>query len=77
MKADVTWIGASGPQGEAQVVPAQKDSSIGELQAANPGEVSHERSGFQEARERSKARLLTGYDLGWIPPASRDEIYER
>jgi len=36
-----------------------------------------ERRGYRQARERAKARLRTGYDLGWTPPKSRDEIYER
>jgi len=32
---------------------------------------------FDDARERAKARMRTGLDLGWRPPASRDELHER
>ncbi len=32
---------------------------------------------LREAQERAKTRFQNGHDLGWKPPASRDELHER
>lgn len=32
---------------------------------------------YERARQRALARLDRGFDLGWTPPASRDELHER
>lgn len=45
--------------------------------AAHLEQAVRVRIGFEQAHQRAKARLPTGYDLGWMPHASRDEIYER
>ena len=34
-------------------------------------------SGHEAAKTRALARLKRGYDLGWTPPSSRDELYDR
>lgn len=34
-------------------------------------------SGHEAAKTRALARLKRGYDLGWTPPPSRDELYDR
>lgn len=34
-------------------------------------------SGYEAAKTRALARLKRGYDLGWTPPSSRDELYDR
>jgi hypothetical protein len=62
---------------EARILAAEEDSSISALLARKLEQAVRERGGFRQARERAKARLQTGYDLGWTRPASRDEIYER
>ena len=60
-----------------RILAAEEGSSISALVAARLEQAVQERRGFQQARLRAKERLKASYDLGWTPPASRDEIYER
>ncbi len=32
---------------------------------------------YEAAKCRALARLETGFDLGWTPPATRGDLYER
>jgi hypothetical protein len=77
VKANITLKIDSELLREARILAAEEDSSISALLAAKLEQAVRERKGFLRARERAKARLQTGYDLGWTPPVSRDEIYER
>jgi hypothetical protein len=77
MKANVTLKIDAELLREARILAAEEDSSISALLAAKLEQAVRERRGFEQARLRAKARLRAGYDLGWTPPASRDEIYER
>jgi hypothetical protein len=77
MKANVTLKIDAELLREARILAAEEDSSISALLAAKLEQAVRERRGFEQARKRAKARLRAGYDLGWTPPASRDEIYER
>ena len=77
MKTNITLKIDSELLREARILAAEEDSSISALLAAKLEQAVRERKGFLHARERAKARLHMGYDLGWTPPVSRDEIYER
>jgi hypothetical protein len=77
MKANVTLKIDTELLREARILAAEEDSSISALLASKLEQAVQERRGFRQARERAKARLQAGYDLGWTPLASRDEIYER
>jgi hypothetical protein len=77
MKANVTLRLDAELLREARILAAEEDSSISALLAAKLEQAVLERRGYRQARERAKARLRTGYDLGWTPLASRDELYER
>jgi hypothetical protein len=77
MKANVTLKIDAELLREARILAAEDDSSISALLAAKLEQAVRERRGFQQARQRAKARLSAGFDLGFTPPASRDEIYER
>lgn len=77
MKANITLKIDSELLREARILAAEEDSSISALLASKLEQAVRERRGFQLARERAKARLRAGFDLGWNPPASRDELYER
>jgi hypothetical protein len=77
MKANVTLKIDVELLREARILAAEENSSISALLAARLEQTVRERRGFHEARERAKARLKTGFDLGWTPSATRDEIYER
>jgi hypothetical protein len=68
MKANVTLKIDSEFLRAAKILADEQDCSISAQLAANLED---------KAQERAKARLQTGYDLGWTPFASRDEIYER
>jgi hypothetical protein len=32
---------------------------------------------YEAAKERALAQMEHGYDLGWTPPSSRDELHDR
>jgi hypothetical protein len=40
-------------------------------------EIERNRGGYEEAKKRAIARMRKGYDLGFTPPKSRDELHER
>jgi hypothetical protein len=77
MKANVTLKIDAELLREARILAAEDDSSISALLAAKLEQAVRERRGFQQARQRAKARLNLGFDLDFTPPGSRDEIYER
>jgi hypothetical protein len=77
MKANVTVKIDAELLRDARILAAEEDPSISALLAAKLEQAVQERRGFEQARQRAKARFRAGYDLGWTPPASRDEIYER
>ena len=60
---------------EARILAAEVDSSISALLTSKLEQAVRERREFEHARQRAKARLRMGYDLGWTPPALRDDIY--
>ena len=61
----------------ARVLAAEQGSSISKMLAEKVEEVVREREKYDRARKRALARLRLGMDLGWTPPASRDELHER
>jgi hypothetical protein len=77
MKANVTLKIDEELLREARILAAEENSSISALLAGRLEQAVRERRGFLQARDRAKARLCKGYDLKWMPPASRDELYER
>jgi hypothetical protein len=77
MKANVTLKIDEELLREARILAAEENSSISALLAGRLEQAVRERRGFLQARERAKARLRKGYDLKWMPPASRDELYGR
>lgn len=60
-----------------KVLAAQEDTSISALMAALLEERVKQDPDFKRAKERALARLREGYDLGFTPPLSRDELHER
>ena len=62
---------------EARILAAEEGRSISALLAERLDELVRERKAFDKARRRALARLRSGLDLGWTPPRSRDELYER
>jgi len=77
MKTNVTLKIETGLLREARVLAAEEGSSISALLASKLEQLVRERKGHQQARRRAVARLRKGFDLGWTPPRSRDELHER
>ena len=62
---------------EARVIAAEEGTSISAMLANRLEQAVRERRGYQQARRRALVRLRKGFDLGWTPPRSRDELHER
>ena len=62
---------------EARVLAAEQGTSISALLATRLEQEVRERKGYHQARRRALARLRKGFNLGWTPPSSRDELHER
>ena len=62
---------------EARIMAAQEDTSVSGLLTRQLESVVRQRRAYDSARRRALARLKQGWDLGWTPPASRDELHER
>lgn len=77
MKANITLKLDTSILREARILAAEEGLSISGLLAAKLDEVVRQRKGYDRSRRRAVARLRRGFDLGWTPPRSRDELHER
>ncbi len=77
MKSNITLKLDAGLLREVRIMAAEEGTSISALLAARLSNIVRERRGFERARRRALARLRAGFDLGWTPPRSRDELHER
>lgn len=77
MKANITLKLDTEVLREARILAAEEGTSISALVAAKLVEIVRQRKRYDRARRRALARLRKGLDLGWSPPASRDELHER
>jgi len=62
---------------EVRIMAASEGTSISALLAARLEKMVRERKAYDGARRRALARLKQGFDLGWTPARSRDELHER
>ncbi|HYV73687.1 MAG TPA: hypothetical protein VFB24_05450 [Candidatus Binatia bacterium] len=62
---------------EAKVMAAQQDTSISALLSRELENMVRRRKRYVKARKRALARLREGWNLGWTPPRSREELHER
>ena len=62
---------------QVRILAAEEGKSISGLLAAKLEEIVLQRKKYDHARRRAMARLGQGFNLGWIPPRSRDELHER
>ncbi len=77
MKTNITLKLDSAILREARILAAEQGRSVSGLLSEKLEEVVRERKRYDHARRRALARLGKGLDLGWTPPASRDELHER
>jgi hypothetical protein len=62
---------------ELRVLAAEEGNSVSALLVARLEQIVRERKSYDRSRRRALARLRKGMNLGWTPPRSRDEVYER
>jgi hypothetical protein len=60
-----------------KVLAAQQDTSISALLITLLEEKLRKDLDYEQAKQRALARLEKGYDLGFQPVHSRDELHER
>ena len=76
MKTNITLKLDSEILREVRILAAEQGRSISGLLSEKLQEVLRERKRYDRARKRVLTRLKEGLDLGWTPPASRDELHE-
>jgi hypothetical protein len=62
---------------EAKILAARRGTSVSRLAAEQLEELVRQDKRYESARRRAVQRLNRGFDLGWTPPTSRDELHER
>lgn len=62
---------------KAKILAAEQDTSVSALLAQQLEKIVREREGYEQAKRRALAILKKGFDMGYTPPASRDELHER
>lgn len=62
---------------KAKVLAAERETSVSALCAEQLEKAVRDRDSYEQAKRRALVRLERGYDLGYKPPASREELYER
>lgn len=78
MKTNVTLRVDAVVLRDAKVLAARRGTSVSRLIADQLEELVRRDREYERARRRAVARLDEGgFDLGWTPPASRDELHER
>ena len=77
MKTNVTLRVDSELAREAKVMAARRGTSLSRLMAQQLEDLLRRDRDYEAAKRRALARLEKGFDLGWTPPASRQELYER
>ncbi len=76
-KANITLRLDAGLLREARILAAQEGTSVSRLLADRLEELIRRHKDYETARTRAVARLRDARPLGWIRPASRDELHER
>jgi hypothetical protein len=77
MKTKITLRLDSEVLRKVRMIAAEDGISISELLTAKLQEIVRERKSYARSKKRALARLRNCSDLGWVRPASRDELHER
>lgn len=62
---------------QAKILAAERGTSVSALLTDRLVELVGSQKRYSKARTRALQRLRKGFDLGWTPPRSRDELHER
>ena len=60
-----------------RVKAAEEGISVSEFLAAQLSEIAKRHKSYARAKKSALARLRNCRDLGWVRPASRDELHNR
>lgn len=77
VKSNITLKLDAGLLREVRVLAAEEGTSVSALLSGRLEELVRERRAYERAKKSALKRLRTGWDLGWAPPRSRDELHER
>lgn len=77
MKTNITLKVDADLLREAKVLAAKQGTSVSRLLASQLEELIRRDRAYETAKRRALARLRKGFDLGWAPVGSRDELHER
>ena len=77
MKSNVTLKLDAELLREARIIAASEGTSISAMLSKRLEDMVRERKKYDQARLRALSRLKQGFNLGWTPPTSRDELHER
>jgi len=62
---------------KAKILAAERETSVSRLVAEQLERAVRDSEGYDQAKRRALARMKRASHLGYTPPASRDEFYER
>jgi hypothetical protein len=77
MKTNVTLKLDAALLREIRILAAEEGTSISAMLAARLEQMVRERKSYDRSRRRAVARLREGMSMGWTPPGSRGQLYER
>ena len=60
-----------------RVLAAERDTSVSGLLTEQLERTVRDREQYEAAKKRALSILKKGFDLGYKPPSSRDEMHER
>ena len=60
-----------------RIVAAENDTSVSALLSQHLENIVRDREGYEAAKKRALANLRRGFNLGYVPAKSRDELHER
>jgi len=77
MKTNITLKLDSEILRQVRIIAAEQGTSISGLLASKLEEIVKHRKSYERAKKRALARLRKGFEIGYIRPASRDELHDR
>jgi hypothetical protein len=77
MKTNITLKLDTALLREAKILAAEEGTSLSAMLATKLEQTVREKKGYEQARRRAIAQMRKGMNLGFTPPKSRDELYER
>jgi hypothetical protein len=77
MKTNVTLKLDADLLREARILAARKGTSVSRLMTDQLEMLVRGEKAYENAKRRALARLRKGFDLGWEPAATREELHER